>query len=293
MEINDLKLFLKVVECGTIKETARATKNSESSIARAIQRLETEFGVELFTHNLKSGMSINEFGAILKEEAPAFLTAMENLQVKMEQATYRGNELKVQACDPGPAWFICDDISKKLKQVVNTNVYNDLNIALSLLKNDAIDLLIVSEPIEEKGYTCQFMAHDKLLLSVDMGDERFNDTYKISLQDGRLDKVIYFHIDGAFSTKLEKVYDRVSKITRLQKETDYWNYQAKLRSKGTITTNTALVATYRNDPVERKLIPITDLGTEIDYYLVYKNSNRKRLNELLEVAKEWAEKYKG
>lgn len=292
MEINDLKIFMKVVECGTIKEAAHITNSSASSIARAIQRLENEFGVELFIHNVNN-MTINEFGAIVKAEAPACIAAMENLQMKVEEVKNRSHELKLQACDPGPAWFISDDVAKKLKQVANTKVYTDLNIAFSLLKNDAIDLLIVPEPIDVKGYTCQFMAHDKLLLSVDADDERFRNTYQISLQDGRIDKLIYFHVDGAFSEKLKKVYEKICKKTSLVRETEFWNYQARLKNKKIITTNTSMVSTYRNDPVERKFIPITDLGTDIDYYLVYKNSNRGRLAALLEVAAEWAEKYKG
>lgn len=291
MDINDLKIFMTVLEYTTMKEAARVTNNSISKVSRAINRIELELGVELFIRR-GNHILLNDYGRALKKHVPDILDDVTKMNVSIEALRFKGTELKVHSCDPGPAWFMCNEIANKLSKELTTNVYSDFKVALALLKEEFIDFLITSEPINERGLVCQFMAHDSLLLSVDKDDERFLETKQISLQDGRIDSLYYYHIDGDFSNRLRKVYARIPKSTRLIREVDFWKYQAQFKRKGIITTNTTLVVNYREDSGDRRLIPVTDVDTGIDYYLVYKAANKDRLKDVLELAKNWAEKYK-
>lgn len=290
MDINDLKIFMTVLEYSTMKEAAHVTNNSVSRVFRAINRLESELGVELFIHR-GNHILLNDYGRALKEHAPTILDEVTKMNASLEAIRFRGTELKVQSCDPGPAWFMCHELAQKLSKELITNVYTDFNVALYMLKQDTIDFLIVSEPINERGLVCQFMAQDRLLLSVDKDDERFLDTKQISLQDGRIDSLHYYNLDGAFSNQLQKIYDRIPKSTRLVCEEDFWKYKAQFKRKGMITTNTKLVVNYREDSVERRLIPVSDKDATINYYLVYKVANKKTFKDILELAQEWTGKY--
>lgn len=290
MDINDLKIFMTVLEYMTMREAARVTDNSISKISRAINRLENELGVELFTRR-GNVIVVNDYGRVLKEHVPTILDEVTKMKVSLEAVHLKSFGLTVQSCDPGPAWFMCNEIAQKLGKELNTSVYSDFKVALSLLKQDIIDFLILSEPISERGLVCQFMAQDKLLLSVDIDDERFINTQKISMQDGRIDNLCYYHIDGAFSNKLKKVYANIPDTTKLVCEQDYWKYKVQFKQKGMITTNTKLVVNYREDVGERRLIPVSDKDTTINYYLVYKGANKKRLKDILELAQEWSKRY--
>lgn len=292
MDINDLKIFLKVTETRTIMEAAQATNSSRPRVYRAMGRLEDELGVQLFDHQTQA-LTLTEFGKLLKEEAPKFLEALTDLQTKIEALRFKGNAIKIEACDPGPSWYMGREILFSSPDVDTThNIYKDLSVALSLLRNDIVDFVISAEPIEEKGLTCQFMAHDQLLLSVKENDARFKDVRQISLQDGRIDNILHLQLDGEFSDRIKKAFTRASRCTKIVRETEYWELKSKLQRKNAITTSTRIVSTYRNDGDDRKLIPITDLGTSIDYYLVYKNSNKKKYAKIIELAKTWSEKFK-
>lgn len=290
MDINDLKIFMTVLEYSTMREAARVSNNSIAKVSRSINRLEAELGVELFTRHGRF-VVLNDYGRAFREHVPTILDEVTKMKVSIEAVHLKSFGLTVQSCDPGPAWFMCNEIAQKLGKELNTSVYSDFKVALSLLKQDIIDFLILSEPISERGLVCQFMAQDKLLLSVDKDEKRFWDTQQISLQDGRIDNLCYYHIDGAFSNKLKKVYASIPDITKLVCEQDYWKYQAHFKRKGMITTNTKLVVNYRGDVGKRRLIPVSDKDTTINYYLVYKATNKKALKDILELAQEWAEKY--
>lgn len=293
MDINDLHIFLTITELGSYHETAKATHNSVAKVSRAILRIEDELNVKVLNRT-KSNVSLNVYGEILKEKAREILGVQKSLQENLDYYRFRDpKSIKIESCDPGPAWFLSHALYNQNPSIDNeTNVYKDLKVAFSMLKDDLIDILITDVPVDANGYTCQFMARDVIVLSVHHEDERFRETRQISLMDGRIDRVYTFNIDCVFQEKAKKVFDRVSKYKDIIYENNYFVFQAISERKKSIITSTRLVSEFRKDGDDLKIIPLTDLGLDINYYLVYKNANKKRLEKILELANTWAEKYK-
>lgn len=290
MYIQDLDVFLAVIKGGSIKKAASSTNNSTSSGSRAIQRLENFLGVRLFKRGANK-VKLNKYGHLLYVEGQVILKAVNDLETKMKNLRSTDEGYQVESCDCIPAWFVKNEISVNLEQEIATSLTNDYNFAIALLKNGDLDFVIMHEPIDVKGLCCEFMACDRLLLTVDASDERFKNTQYISLQDKRIDKVLYYNVEGVFSRKLKRSFTLLAKGIQFMGETDYMTYQMRLKRKGVISLCTSLTASYMEIFKGRKVIPISDYNMYIDYYLVYKESQKEKYKEVLELAKEWAMRY--
>lgn len=293
MDINDLNIFLTITELGTYMDAAKATHSSLAKVYRAVARIEDELNVQVFNHD-KNKVSLNTYGEILREKAREIVNIQKSLQENLDYYRFRDSgTIKIESCDPGPAWFMSHALFNQDPSIDNeTNTYKDIKIGLSMLKDELTDVLITDVPVDAQGYTCQFMARDAIVLSVHQEDERFRETRQISLMDGRIDRVYTFNIDCVFQEKAKKVFDRVSKYKDIIYENNYFVFQAISERKKSIITSTRLVSEFRKDGDDLKILPLTDLGLDINYYLVYKNANKKRLEKILELANIWAEKYK-
>ncbi|MDO4179610.1 MAG: LysR family transcriptional regulator [Phascolarctobacterium sp.] len=280
MDINDLKIFLTVAEVGKARIAAEMTNHSRGAVYRSIKRLENEFGYALFNHN-KYNNTLNEYGYILKEAAPGFIDAQEHLLAKLKSVRVEGDALKIATCDPGPAWFMGKVMAPFLTRGIESHVFRDFDNALSMLKGGIVDILIVAKPVHEYGLTSQFIARDKLYLSVDIADERFKDVREISLSDKRIDHLLYYYVYGAFSKQLDAIYEKLPKSTKLIREEEYWDYHFHIMKKNIITTTTRLVVNYREDGLARNIIPVTDAGTDINYYKDSQHENPSNKNKII------------
>jgi len=293
MNIDDLKIFLAITELGTFNKVAKATHNSISKVSRAVLRIENELNVKIFEHK-KHGVVLNFYGEILKEKAREIIGVQNSLRETVDYYRFRNpNAIKIESCDPGPAWFLSHQLNKANPYIDNeANMYKDFNIAFTMLKDDLVDVLITDAPVDARGYTCKFLARDELVLTVHKDDERFKETRQISLMDGRIKRLYIFDMDCPFMRKLNRVLDKISSFKEVFYEDKYFVFQTITERRDTIFTNTRLVSEYRKDGTNLKLIPLTDLGLDIKYYLVYKNSNKEQLEKVLQITSEMAEKFK-
>lgn len=196
------------------------------------------------------------------------------------------------ACDPGPRWYLGNVFSYNYPQLeLHSYTYNDLASSIRLLKNGKLDLVITDKPVVQEGLTCKFLARDYIYLSVHPEDNRFDDVKEISLHDSRVDELVCFVLEGSFSEKLDSLYEAIGDKTNVVKENELIAFSSRIRAKKSLTLNTRLVAHYRNDGEGRKLIPVTDSGSSINYYLVYKEDDEIRLSYLLDIVDDCALKF--
>lgn len=62
MNLSQLKMFIEVVRCGSLSETARRNNLTQPAVTRKIQRLEKELGVALFERGEGNQLSLSQNG---------------------------------------------------------------------------------------------------------------------------------------------------------------------------------------------------------------------------------------
>lgn len=76
MELEQIRIFLTVAECGSFTGAARRLFVSHSTTSRAVAALETELGVRLFDRDRRS-VELTEAGRVLCAESEKLLHAAE------------------------------------------------------------------------------------------------------------------------------------------------------------------------------------------------------------------------
>lgn len=85
MELEQLRMFLAVAECGSLTEAGKRLFVSHSTMSRAVSALERELGAELITRRGRSVM-LTPAGQILAERAGALLDEAEALAEAVRNA---------------------------------------------------------------------------------------------------------------------------------------------------------------------------------------------------------------
>ena len=99
---SDLKKFLTVAETGTVLGAADRIAMTQPALSRAIARLETSFGGQLF-ERLPTGVRLTEFGAAVAEQARHILHEIETAEGRIKSAlSGHPRSLQVTA---GPTWM--------------------------------------------------------------------------------------------------------------------------------------------------------------------------------------------
>ncbi|MGC7838042.1 LysR family transcriptional regulator [Pseudomonas wayambapalatensis] len=86
MTLRQIRHFIAVAETGSISAAAQAVFISQSTLTQAIQQLEDEIGVTLFTRHAK-GMSLTHQGHQFLRQAHLILATVENAKRSLQQST--------------------------------------------------------------------------------------------------------------------------------------------------------------------------------------------------------------
>ena len=84
MNLNNLKIFTMVADNGSVTRTAEALFISQPAVSKAIQSIEKELGVSLFTRDKKTGIKLTDTGARILPYARQMLL----MEEKVYQTAY-------------------------------------------------------------------------------------------------------------------------------------------------------------------------------------------------------------
>jgi DNA-binding transcriptional LysR family regulator len=133
MQLSDLRIFLRVLDSGSLSGAARATGLPKSSISRALNRLETDVGAALLDRSGRR-VKVTDAGSALQPHAVSLLSAAEEAQVSIDSTAglLRGT-LKVNAPFALAAILLSPMLADFLKR------YPDLDLVLEV-DNRKVDL---------------------------------------------------------------------------------------------------------------------------------------------------------
>ncbi|WP_158587039.1 LysR family transcriptional regulator [Motilimonas pumila] len=120
MKTQDLKLFLQVVESGTLSLAASSLNLAKSQISRRISALETELGCQLF-HRSEQGLQLTEAGKVFYPQALKITQNVDQTLAMLQPGSQAiTGKLRVMIVSNAHAYLIANVIYRFMAQYPNT-----------------------------------------------------------------------------------------------------------------------------------------------------------------------------
>lgn len=153
INLNLYKTFYNVAKYGSISKTAQYTFTSQPAISRAIKKLESELGVQLFYRTL-TGVELTDMGKELLEFVEKSYNNLILAERRMmERKTLERGKLSIGMPSNIGSFFLFDKIIDFHKQYPNievTIITGSTSKLINLLNSHNVDFVIDTSPIDAK-----------------------------------------------------------------------------------------------------------------------------------------------
>lgn len=164
-ELSDLEKLVCVHEKGTLSAAAEALHISQPALTRAMQKLEGEFGCELFSRT-KNRAELNENGLLAVAEAKKVLSAAKRMSERVADRAKSLTSVRIGSCAPGPMWVAEEKLIALEPNAEISAELSDNDLLLSGLHDDKYQLIITTEPVKAPGVVTREFLTESLLISL-------------------------------------------------------------------------------------------------------------------------------
>lgn len=164
-ELADLEKLVCVFEEGTLSAAAEKLHISQPALTRAMQKLEDEFGCELFTRT-KNRAELNENGLLAVSEAKKVLDAAKRMSERMADRAKSLISVRIGSCAPGPMWVAEEKLAALEPNAEISAELSDNDKLLRGLYEDKYQLIITTEPVKSPGVVTQEFLTESLSVSL-------------------------------------------------------------------------------------------------------------------------------
>ena len=112
IDLQELSQLAAFAELGTLSRVAERFHISTPSVTRAMQHLEDDFGVPLFTRG-KNRIALNETGRLAAKCARKLLEDAEQAVQQVREFDRRRRTVVVRACAPAPLWTLLPALNRE------------------------------------------------------------------------------------------------------------------------------------------------------------------------------------
>ena len=169
MELHQLKDFVALAEAGKFHEAAKRCHVAQSSLSKAIQRLEAEFGEKLFTR-LRQRVLLTTAGRTLYKRANRIIAELEDIKREVAEANGLNRGTVTVGVLPTIAPYFLPRVVSRLTEACPTlevEIQEDITAdILHLLDACELDLALVSLPLPNDRWEKRILFQEDLVLAV-------------------------------------------------------------------------------------------------------------------------------
>lgn len=281
MELLHLNQFRAIAELENMTQAAKQLHISQPTLSAMLKRLEDELEVALFIRE-KNRLILTEAGRLLLHHANIIIEAQEKAVAEIHLLKERSSEFRVGFCDPGPMWYYSPRYNMNAPQKeMKAEVYPDIYREAYYLQNENYDVIISYGRVDHPQIESIPLVHEYFMLSVPKRHPAAMQK-SISIREAKLPDILLLYVEGSFFQGQHQFWQEMEPYTRIEKCTDFFLYQQRIKNTDVPTLSTFLSKNYRDDGDGRVLIPISDPELSIDYHVSYLKKNRKKLAPFLE-----------
>lgn len=268
-ELNQIRQFVKVVECKTLSKAAEELFITQPALSRSMKNLESELGVELFYRN-KNKIILNKNGDKFYKDAKALLCQAEKIKDDIQLFDKSNRTIILGSCAPLPL-NPNFDFSKIIVEIDNPD-----NL-LKKLREGKYSLIMLPEYIEE-DIACIPFIKQRLGVLVDSDMKEFSSKDRISFSELEGQSLLLLPLKGYWN---ELITSRI-KNAHFIEHNNVEDYIEILRNTKLISFIPDIAQKEVIGIENKKVIPISDKEAQLTYYLVCIKSEQKVYKDFFE-----------
>lgn len=167
MSIRHLRIFIMVVECGTMSGAAKSLFITQPSVSQAIKEIEDHYGVKLF-ERLSRKLFITNSGEVLLNYARSIVKSFDDMEMDLKnigqnRCLHIGATITVGNCMLNE---IINKLEEKHSDIYTKITINNTEVIERMLLNSELDIGIVEGVINNDDLTKETIYEDKLVVVV-------------------------------------------------------------------------------------------------------------------------------
>lgn len=276
MELNQIQQLLAIERRGTLSAAAEELHISQPALTRSMQKLEGEWGIELFNRS-KNRVELNEAGRLAVEYARPILSAAENLAQRMD--AYRRSRITVSigSCAPGPMWLIASELLGQVSEKILSTELQTADALIEGLLSEVYQLIILDRPLCQENAVCRKYLTERLFISLPAGHPLASKA-KIGLSELSQQTMLLYSDLGVWEHLREEKMPDIRFIRPKEKEV----FADLIHASDLPNFTTNLMRKLAPSPPNRIEIPVSDPEAAIPFYLCVLKKNRNLLDSVSE-----------
>lgn len=274
LNLDELKQFVTFAEMGTLSKTADFLHVSQPTITRAMQSMEEDFGVSLFTRS-KNRIEFNDTGRLAVEYSRKIITAADDALKMVRSYDSSLRIFKVKSCAAAPLAALMPRVIGKFSDRPLSSELAPEELVLDSVRHNICNIGIVTKNINEEDIFCREFMTEKLFICLPQEHELIKPNIQ-GLSFEEIDGTDCL-MDSERGLWTDLCYEKLPKThLRFPKKGSDFEKEAK-------TSPLPFFATDRNtfsDEIFRGRItlPVTGEGAAITYYLIAREKNLTELS---------------
>lgn len=259
---------------GSLLKASEILHLSQPSLSKAMQKLEAELGITIFSRS-KNKIALNENGKALLPYIEDIINVNNKLTQKAKEINENEYSISIGLCAPGPMFKFRNLFMYSLNRFKITTQIESYDQLIRGLNSNVYDLIFVNKSIIDENLICRKVMSEHLYISIP----------KTHFLAGMKDGVHWKDIDGQsfllfnYTGVWESLLDKHLTHSRFLRSSD--NSELKeIAENSTIPSFVTDVTLKSNAAPNRINIPILDEDATIDFYAVCKKKNAKLLTYL-------------
>lgn len=147
LDLYALSQLAAFADLGTLSRVAEAFHISTPSVTRAMQHLEDDFGVPLFTRG-KNRIELNETGKLAAASARRLLQEAEQTVQQVRAFDQRQRTVVVRSCAPAPLWELLPKLNAQQPNMLVSSAVCRNEEVLAAWADGTCDIAVLPFPIE-------------------------------------------------------------------------------------------------------------------------------------------------
>ncbi len=284
MELSQLQQFRAIAECGTITKAAEKLYLSQPALSMMLKKLENELGVALFVRK-HNRLSLTEAGEMILAHVRAIDSQLDAIVRDARSFNVQEDHISGLFCSKGIMWYYVPVFLKKYPDIhLDVGGFQESEEDMDLLREHKADFLVTSRPVQKTGVECVPFLSDEHYLSVPEDNPlvEFADTGLDESTIQNVREILYLNqTDDSYCRKFLSLIRQKYPQIKLTIFSDYFMFSQRAKGSSIPTITTRLVMHFRNEEGPYIQIPLKIPELNIQYYLCYLKSNKKKVAPVL------------
>lgn len=277
IEIYLLEQLAAVKEYGTLSDAAKHLRIAQPSVSRAMKKIESGLGAELFKRS-KNKITLNETGKLAAQYAQDILDLEEKMQKHIKEFDESLNSVSIGSVAPGPLMVLLPRLAVTVADTTVSSNISDEDELITGLKNSKYNLLILNRPVKDEKYVCAKYLSERLFANVShFHPAAAQKKISFSEMDGQ-NFIMYSRVGLWEEIVKSKMPD--AKFFK-QENMDAVAELSSLSDLPTFSTDITQEVISSRSNMGRVNIPFSDKEAEMQFYLIYNISDKKRFEKII------------